>query len=551
VIGVSGALAASLSFAVSVPTTAAATPTVLRVGTWKGIAGQYRTIAAAVDAAKPGDWILVAPGDYHEQMDHAAGFTGDATGGVELNKANLHLRGMDRNKVVIDGTKPGAPQCSGKASDQDLGVLDGSAHPAGRNGVEAFEVDGVSIDNLTVCNFLDGADGGGNQIWWNGGDGSGTVNMGPYSGSYLSATTTYYTAGQPAGSYGIFVSNARGPATVAHTYASNMDDSDYYVGACSDCNVTIDDAHAQGSALGYSGTNSGGRITIQNSEFDHNKTGLSTNSQNNDDAPSPQDGACPVGVLGPTGTDNCWIFRDNFVHDNNDANVPSAGSADLGPPGTGVVISGGRNDIVEGNTFANNGSWAMLTVPFIDMGTPPPIAHCDGGTPNWMGSGWCYYADWGTEVANNTFSHNGGFGNPTNGDLGDISDPLPTEPGNCWHGNTNPDGVTSAPSNLQTTNGACGQVNQGGEPVDLANVTDPNTLVGQVVCATELLGACDPAFGNYPRTTDVQLMPLAAQPTMPDPCAGVPADPWCPAGGTPAPPAPPAQAVSTPAKLTG
>ena len=70
-----------------------------------------------------------------------------------------------------------------------------------------------------------------------------------------------------------------------------------------------------------------------------------------------------------------------------------------------------------------------------------------------MGTGWCYYADWGSEIANNTFSHNGGFGNPTNGDLGDISDPQPTEPGNCWHGNTDSSGVTSAPPNLQATNG--------------------------------------------------------------------------------------------------
>jgi hypothetical protein len=41
-----------------------AAATVLRVGTYHGIRGQYRTIQAAVDAAKPGDWVLVAPGDY-------------------------------------------------------------------------------------------------------------------------------------------------------------------------------------------------------------------------------------------------------------------------------------------------------------------------------------------------------------------------------------------------------------------------------------------------------------------------------------------------------
>ena len=94
--------------------------------------GSTRTIAAAVDAAHPGDWILVAPGDYHEQMDHAAGGEQDGGGaGVELNQADLHLRGMDRNRVVVDGTKPGAPQCSNKPADQDLGPLDGSSHPSG------------------------------------------------------------------------------------------------------------------------------------------------------------------------------------------------------------------------------------------------------------------------------------------------------------------------------------------------------------------------------------------------------------------------------------
>ena len=127
----------------------------------------------------------------------------------------------------------------------------------------------------------------------------------------------------------------RARASSRTRYASNMSDSGYYVGACPDCNATLDDAHAQYSALGYSGTNSGGHLIVQNSEFDHNKTGFSTNSQNNDDAPSPQDGVCPNGAIGPTGTRSCWIFEHNFVHDNNNANVPGHGSADLGPPGTG------------------------------------------------------------------------------------------------------------------------------------------------------------------------------------------------------------------------
>ncbi len=45
-------------------------PTVRLVGTYKSIHGQYKTIQAAVNASRPGDWILVAPGDYHERQDY-------------------------------------------------------------------------------------------------------------------------------------------------------------------------------------------------------------------------------------------------------------------------------------------------------------------------------------------------------------------------------------------------------------------------------------------------------------------------------------------------
>src|SRR5207245_10235461 len=114
------------------------------------------------------------------------------------------------------------------------------------------------------------------------------------------------------GSYGIFTSNTAGPGLYTQTYANNFADSDYYIGACRDCNTILDHAHAETGALGYSGTNSGGHLTIQNSEFNNNKSGFVSNSQNNDDAPSPQDGSCPkAGETGPTGTHNCWLFTKN------------------------------------------------------------------------------------------------------------------------------------------------------------------------------------------------------------------------------------------------
>ena len=192
---------------------------------------------------------------------------------------------------------------------------------AGRNGIEVFKVDGVTIENLTACNFLDGNGSGGNQIWWNGGDGSGVIGMGSYHGAYLTASTTYYSDANSA-SYGIFASNARGPGVIERSYASNMSDSDFYVGACPDCNAVLRRVHAQNSPQGFSGTNAGGHLVLEQSEWDHNRVGIASTTLANEDRPSPQDGACP----GQPGT-SCTLIQYNLVHDNNNPNTPAEGIA--------------------------------------------------------------------------------------------------------------------------------------------------------------------------------------------------------------------------------
>jgi hypothetical protein len=359
---------------------------VLRVGTFHGIKGGYDTIQSAIDAAQPGDWVLVGPGVYHEQADHAAGPTtegGPPPAGVLITKPDVHLRGMDRNGVVVDGTLPNAgPACSNDPSVQDYGANDSQGDPQGRNGIVVWKADGSSVDNLTVCNFLTGSASSGNEIWWNGGDGSGKIGLGSFEGSYLSATSSFYKDEATAAEYGIFSSNASGPGLWDHTYASNFNDSGYYIGACAQqCNQVVDHAWAEYSALGYSGTNSGGSLIVKNSEFDNNQDGFDTNSQNNDDAPSPQDGSCPGGGISPiTGTHSCWVFMDNYVHDNNNPDVPGAGAAAAGPVGTGLSVAGGRNDTIMNNRFVHNGAWGVLFVPYPDTETPPPVAHCEGAS---------------------------------------------------------------------------------------------------------------------------------------------------------------------------
>lgn len=510
---------------------------VLRVGVWQGIPGNEPTIEAAVADARPGDWILLAPGDYHPRMDYSAAAQNiGPAAGITITIPNLHLRGMDRNQVIIDGTRPGSPACSANPADQDYGPLNTAGAHLGRNGVEAFKADGVTFDNFTTCNFLSGSGNSGNEIWWNGGDDSGVVGLGSWSGNFLSATSTFYDPKNPAtaAQYGLFVSNSHGPGAMNNTYASNFSDSDYYIGACPDCNALIDHGHAQYSSLGYSGTNSGGHLIVRNSEFDHNRDGFDTNSQNSADPPSPQDGTCPNGALGPTGTHSCWIFENNYVHDNNNPNVPGVGVAGAGPVGTGVSLAGARNDTLINNRFENNGSWGVLTTVFPDTeaASEHNIPNCRAGVLGGTAFGQtvpCLFDVWGNEIAGNTFSGNGFFGNPTNGDLADLSVPpaeSPGAPGDCFHGNTETNGspATTWPLTLQTAQGTCGQ------PI-YPDPASSAVLATQVGCASGALFPCPPSIpaDSYPQQTGVVMPPLLPQATMPDPCAGVPvSNPWCP-----------------------
>jgi hypothetical protein len=430
----------------------AAGPHVLRVGSYHGMAGQFQTIQAAVNAAQPGDWILIGPGDYHEQ--------GASNDGVLVTTPNLHLRGMDRNRVIVDGTLPGASTCSSDPALQDFGPSG-----SGRNGIEVLKTDGVSVENLTVCNFLtDYLGDNGNQIWFNGGDGSGTIGLGAFQGTYLTASSTYYKDDTSAQAlYGLFASNVSGPGLFDQSYASNMGDSSFYVGACPDCNVVLTHVHGQNSPLGFSGTNAGGHLLIENSEWDQNKVGIAPNSLNNDDWPSPQNGVCPAGETGPTGTSSCTIIRYNYVHDNNNINVSQIGLAATITAGTGIVLVGGQNDTVIDNRVNHHGFYGILIFDYPDAGTPPANnpTPCSGGI---QFSSFCYFVGSGNEVANNFLMDNGYFGNVTNGDLADGH--IAHNPGNCWQGNFDPKGLTSAPSNIQTTLGTCGVANQGDPTVE-------------------------------------------------------------------------------------
>ncbi len=512
----------------------------LLVGTFNGIPGQYSTIQAAVNAAHPGDWILIAPGDYHEQADHDHPPSAEDVnlgwyGGVAIHTSDIHLRGMNRNSVIVDGTLPGSSACSSTPADQDLGVPSANG-PLGRNGIDIW-ANNVSVDNLTICNFQlvqnsggNQAGNGGNEIWWDGGDNSGKIGVIGYEGSYLTTTDTFNgSVGSNSlfGNYGVFSGESQGPGVWNQIYANNFADSGSYIGACQQvCDAWMQNAWMENDAIGYSGTNSGGTLVVDNSQFDNNDDGFDTNTQSGGDAPPPQNGACPYGgVSAFTQTHSCWVFMKNFVHNNNNPKAPGAGLSGE-PVGTGMTVSGARNDTIMDNTFAANNAWGTLFVPFPDNDVGPPgVCAGSGGKTSSLLPGYCVYDPQGDALVDNTYSDNGAYGNPTNGDFGQIT-LFSGEGQNCFGGNTAPNGFT--PSNLEQAQplSSCGTTttaaNTGGE------------LFTQVLCDTgfaSVIGiSC--AGANYPTPSTPPTMTSVPTnlPSMPNPCQGAPDNAWCKGG---------------------
>lgn len=192
-----------------------------------------------------------------------------------------------------------------------------------------------------------------------------------------------------------------------------------------------------------------------------------------------------------------------------------------------MSLSGARNDTVMDNRFTNNGAWGVILVPYPDSGPP-----CTGGTPT---PAACVFDESGIAVLHNTFSNNGGFKNPTNGDIGAGNlEPGPTD---CFGGNVELGGgdVTTSPPLAQSLYPSC------------TGMTVPPDLnapfLAEAACDSEAISigpvtggqTCLPG-SNYPRLsseTDVVMHPLPAalqSLSMPDPCQGVPTDAWCPAG---------------------
>ncbi|MDX1447451.1 MAG: right-handed parallel beta-helix repeat-containing protein [Acidimicrobiia bacterium] len=297
---------------------------------WTGVTRRvpqdHATIQAAVDAADPGDLVLIDRGVYAEQ--------------VSVVTPGLVIRGVDRNETIIDGEF------------------------VRENGIQIFGADGVAVENLTVRNTM------GNGLFWTGVRG--------YRASYVTSVDARV--------YGIYAFDSS-DGLFEHSYASGSYDAGFYIGQCDPCEAVIADVVAEWNGLGYSGSNASSELYLIRSVWRHNGSGIVPNTIDGELLPPFHDVTIvgnlvhdngnranptgnsewvawgngillaggntslvernrvvnhPVaGILIPPNLDrNFWMSQGNVVRDNV---VEGSGRADLalaGPAGTGNCFQG-------------------------------------------------------------------------------------------------------------------------------------------------------------------------------------------------------------------
>jgi len=287
------------------------------------VPGDHPSIQAAVDAASPGDLLLVEPGVYREA--------------VRVTTPYLTLRGTDRNEVILDG---------------------GFELP---NGVHVLDAPGVTVENMTARNYLL------NGFYW--------IGVRGYRGSYLTAYNN--------GDYGIYAFDSV-HGQMDHSYASGHPDSGFYIGQCDPCHALVTDVLAENNAIGWSGTNASGDLIITGSEWRNNMAGIVPNTldsellapqrgqtivgnwvhdNNNRSAPAKPGtySAFGIGLVVAGGTDN--VISRNRVESHENYGVAVLPNLDQN-----LWISGGNR--VEGNVVRGSG------IADLSMGAPAAGGNC-------------------------------------------------------------------------------------------------------------------------------------------------------------------------------
>ena len=253
----------------------------------------FRTIQKAVNKAKAGDKIKVANGVYREQV---------------------LITGRKKRYLRIVGN-PGHPRKV---------VLEGANKK--QNGFFINSADQVTVNGFFARNYKS-------------------------NGFFVTNSTGYkftHLVAMKGGVYGIYAFNSKG-GEMSHSESYYNSDAGYYIGQTphqdKPIRSVVRDVKSWGNPIGFSGTNMR-YVTITGSSFYNNGVGIVPNADDGEKFPPPEDNVI-------TGNKIFWNNFD-FHQGTPPFKIKNSGVVPLVPPGSGVLLIGGRGTRVEDNDIFGN-----------------------------------------------------------------------------------------------------------------------------------------------------------------------------------------------------
>lgn len=274
----------------------------IRPGSKRIVVQPGQSIQAAVDAAKPGDTILVEPGTYHEKGRTCPFRTAEKCA-VSITKSGITLVGDSGSSAVVLNNPSGL----------SIGIGIGKYYTCNKS----YRITNSVVVGFTVTGFKD-------------------------SGILATCVTHWEMAYDLALNnkiydfYPVWASEGR----LHNSVATGATDTGFYVGISQ--RVRVDHNVAYNNVSGYEFEN-----TID-SLMDHNTAYNNTG------------GILEFIIPGdPKERSYGNSIRDNVVTANNNANKCTGGVVCTVPPGTGILDIGGHDNETVNNMVTNNKQWGL------------------------------------------------------------------------------------------------------------------------------------------------------------------------------------------------
>ena len=280
-----------------------------------------QSIQAAVDAAKPGQTVIVKPGDYTEPHDGAAAVR--VTKPLKLvaestadNPVRILPSGNQRQGILVEPENPGDPDVKG------IEITGFTVEGFRNNGIWLRHVTNFKIEGNTSINNLE------NGIW-----------------------PTLSTNGE-----------------VRNNVSYGSLDSALWVEAVENVRVIDNTLHTSPTGLEVTVSNN---VHMEGNTVYNNRVGIGLYP--------PESAGLPPSNW-PSQPFRNWTVVDNHVYDNNLPNPVTGGTVGQLPPGGGILLLGVDTVTVENNLIEDNDFFGIAMTDYCVAVAGTPI-NCDDNPP--------------------------------------------------------------------------------------------------------------------------------------------------------------------------